>query len=195
MWRRWRLDPMYSFNFVLEKILRIDPTDPLSYRLQLTDQDIDTIISGKHRVSTKQEFLKKGSAETRKSKTNSNQKEEPDQLSQTTTTRKALEDDDKCSIYQETMTEPELLLDNRLCYCNQGCGSNFHMKCYKILQAHTRSERKKVACPLCRALCNVETILPLVLKALKRQREYMVYSNFNKNCVDALLASDASTVT
>lgn len=150
-------------NFVLIKILRLEKTNPLSWKVQLSDADVNSILtSEQYRNSTnsqerpKHDFLKKGAAMARvSSRVNP---DDPESLKQqqtvATTERKTLDEEEKCSICQEEMTE----LDSHLCYCNKGCGSNFHLRCFRVLQAYALTEKKTPTCPLCRA--SIEAMLP-----------------------------------
>lgn len=60
-----------------------------------------------------------------------------------------LDEEDICPICQEDMT-PEELKNDLLCYCEDSCGSNFHVKCLRMFATHAKSEKKKVLCPMCR---------------------------------------------
>lgn len=134
-------------NFVIIKILRIDPSNQLAWKTQLSEEDINLMLSsgssGRKDHLDKHEFLKQGAAAAN---TRPNHTEEEAPLA----TRKALDQGEVCVICQEEISDLELL-DNLLCYCKLGCGSNFHLGCVKILEAHARSQRKDASCPLCRA--------------------------------------------
>ena len=149
-------------NFVLIKILRLGPTNPLAWMRQLSDADINHILKSEHckncddsRGHRKHNFLKKGASKARMDV--KDLKPQTQQQMAPTIERKTLDEEDKCSICQEDMTEWELK-DEQLCYCREGCGSNFHLRCFRVLQAYALTEKKTPSCPLCRAL--IEPMLP-----------------------------------
>ena len=160
--------------YVMIKVLKVDPKNPLSWQLSLTDIEIDKILSNAHRCrrvgpyasdssTTKKyhSFLKKGQGknmsllkkstsddESNNDDSNINCNEEVVVIEKAA---RSLENDPLCSICQEEMLESDIL-ENKLCHCVAGCGSNFHTKCFKMYATYTKSENKKsvIVCPMCR---------------------------------------------
>jgi hypothetical protein len=138
-------------NFVLLKILRLATTDPLSWKPRLSEDDINKILDGNHTNSSIQgcpkrvDFLRKGAGLNPKAKPcDEVSNDAPHQTALGTVARKTLDEEDRCPICQENLTDLEFQ-DNQLHYCDNGCGSNFHLKCLRVLQAYARSQKKNAA--------------------------------------------------
>lgn len=152
-------------NFVLLKILRLDPSNPLAWKTQLSEEDINLILnsgsSGRMDAIVKHEFLKREAAVA-----NTSLNHTEDEVSLQLATRKTLDENEVCVICQEEISDIELL-DNLLCYCNLGCGSNCHLSCVKSLQLIPDPNEKMPDAP-CAGLKSRQYLTRL-LKATKKR--------------------------
>ncbi|KAL7469108.1 hypothetical protein ACHAXS_009357 [Conticribra weissflogii] len=157
--------------FVMIKCFRLQPSNPLAWQITLREEDVVALLDGRQRNTidessaelTRYAFLKKGDGAKLRLKSNANEDgsfHENDSFKPDGTpgiSQKELAYDDICTICQDTMTELELA-DNQLTFCGN-CGSNFHAPCFRTMAAYSKSQRKHVTCPLCRAQWQ-NTILP-----------------------------------
>ena len=111
--------------YVLLKIFRVLPDNPLAWQLSFIDSEITWLI--RNRVAP-------ASAKPKKL----DKKE--------TIPRLSLEEEFGCSICQEDMKSTQSLV-----HCKVGCGHNFHVKCMKVWANHKLSKRENLTCPLCRS--------------------------------------------
>jgi E3 ubiquitin-protein ligase ZSWIM2 len=147
--------------FVMIKVLRVPETNPLSWQLSLVDNEVLQILSNDSRTNGAKDFKKSSEASTFLRKGSGTRQRHNARLSSASVeqtqesllsvshSRKDLTEDNLCSICQEEMYEDDFQ-DNNLCFCQNGCGSNFHKKCLRMYSTHARSENKPVVCPMCR---------------------------------------------
>ena len=147
--------------FVVLKVLLVPNTNPLSWQLGLVDNEVDQILTGNHLMRNNRSkesprprhpFLKKGEGKCRNKnhgKGPTTDAEESSSEGEKCVNRKDLTEDCTCSICQDDMLEEELH-DNALCYCEMGCGSNFHHKCFRMYSTHARAEKNPILCPMFR---------------------------------------------
>lgn len=145
--------------FVMIKVLRVPETNPLSWQLSLMDSEVLQILSSDPRIEGAKDvqekakvsgFLRKGSGTRQSNSTTSDDVEQKQTPSlREVHSRKGLLEDNLCSICQEEMHENDFQ-DGNLCFCQNGCGSNFHTRCLRMYSTHARSENKAVVCPMCR---------------------------------------------
>lgn len=149
--------------FIMLKVLKLKSTDPLSWQLELSDMNINQILTTKSRKEKSKEktthaFMKRGHGmamwNSRNSKSNDNIDTAQDQrrndsssLSDSSSSpqdhtqqnqyhkRKPLSQDTICSICQDEMSPTQ-----NLWYCMQGCGSNFHTLCFQMYASYHRNE-------------------------------------------------------
>lgn len=113
-------------------------TNPLAWQLGLLEREITEILSTNSRDSSKPQtlckrsFLKKGEGAT-------------EQRSLKKAERKLITDDEICPICHDSLEE------EKLCYCEASCGTNFHLDCMQLYASFQSSNNKPVTCPLCRS--------------------------------------------
>mmetsp|Transcript_176 Transcript_176/g.280 ORF Transcript_176/g.280 Transcript_176/m.280 type:complete len:554 (-) Transcript_176:143-1804(-) len=134
--------------FVLLKVLKIPKNCPLAWQLSFVDSEICQVLSfGTSRKNENQratasfEYLKRG---------NSVNVKDAHHLPSMNTlckkvNRKDLADESTCTICQEEMTHVE-----QLCFCEYQCGTQFHIKCFRMYASFNRSNKKPITCPICR---------------------------------------------
>ncbi len=138
--------------FVMLKVLRLKPENPLSWQFSLTDSELQQVLSSeigtcidkKQENETRRAYLRKGQGRATSDKSSVLQSAKKAQ-------RKDLCDDHICGICQEDMTIEEF--ENKsLCFCETQCGSNFHKKCLRMYADFNRSQKRhqQLSCPICR---------------------------------------------
>ena len=142
--------------FVIVKVLKLPQTNPLSWQESITDAEITSILSGSHFTESHRRFKR----DKQKSVDGTDETSSDDALHckdrATITERKAIIDgDNHCPICQETISKVQLE-EGELCFCQNRCGTNFHIKCMKILQNYNMKQNKPLQCPLCRSIFDLE---------------------------------------
>ena len=130
--------------FVMTKVLKVSTSNPLVWQLSLTDIELSEILSGRH-LSKSKRSKKKSVRELITGQTTVKLNDS----NQVTRQRKTLDDDRSCAVCQEEMTDNELL-SRKLCFCKDGCASNFHVNCMIMVKAYADASKKPFLCPLCR---------------------------------------------
>jgi len=130
--------------FVMNKVLRVPETNPLCWQLSLIDSEITNILAGKFNATTTSQrhaFLRRGARDMRSSSPDSNGSATDSNPSKT---RQELVPDEVCPICQDEMTS-EQLSENEICFCEQSCGNNIHVKCLLMYATHMKSEVSKAS--------------------------------------------------
>lgn len=125
-------DTCVHILFIMIKVLRVSPENPLVWQRSLLDSEIRSILAGQHTA-----------APTFAPKTKSD--DPPSTTSNDQSNRKRLDPGDVCPICQDDMTADEVLT-----WCRLGCGNNVHNKCMHVWADHRKSIGENVSCPLCR---------------------------------------------
>ncbi|CAG9319700.1 unnamed protein product [Blepharisma stoltei] len=133
--------------YVLLKIFKLNPYNPLLWQLSFIDSEINWILNNRQCISfdSIEETWSKAKEISKRVKLNT----------------------ECCSICQEEMKSADDLV-----YCKNGCGHNFHIKCMKIWADHKISNDEIVTCPMCRAEWKLATLQkpdPLPISELKQK--------------------------
>ena len=113
--------------YVLLKIFRILPNNPIIWQLSFIDSEINWLLRNRLLPPAQEKPIRKP------------------QNAQVA--RIELSEEFGCAICQEDLKS---LAD--LIYCKEGCGHNFHLKCMKVWADFKTEQRNDITCPLCR--CN-----------------------------------------
>ncbi|CAK4249540.1 unnamed protein product [Aphanomyces euteiches] len=132
--------------FVMMKILRVPPTNPVVWQRSLIDSETNMVLTGGYCQAEngggRKTFLRRKLADptapSSQPETNEGQARE--------CTRHALVEGEVCAICQEEMVEAQ----QNLTYCKRGCGNNFHIDCMKIFGESRKQSKENIICPLCR---------------------------------------------
>ena len=141
--------------FVLLKVLKIPKDNPLAWQFSFVDSEISQVLSfgtskqnENDRASASAsgasfEYLKRG-------KYSENVKDANHPSTGMSTLckkvdRKDLADESTCTICQEEMTHVE-----QLCFCEYQCGTQYHIKCFRMYASFKRSNKNPITCPICR---------------------------------------------
>ena len=123
--------------WVMLKLFRIPPENPISWQGALVEREIQQIV--KSRESTRRSRGPNtlgGEGEVRSGTHEEEKVVEP----------RPIEEGDCCPICQDEMTSSQ-----HLTYCRYSCGHSIHSKCMKIWADHQVSQGTKILCPMCRA--------------------------------------------
>eukprot|EP00002_Diphylleia_rotans_P026343 TRINITY_DN5243_c0_g1_i2.p1 TRINITY_DN5243_c0_g1~~TRINITY_DN5243_c0_g1_i2.p1 ORF type:complete len:572 (+),score=71.64 TRINITY_DN5243_c0_g1_i2:114-1829(+) len=117
--------------FVMIKIFRLPPENPLVWQTSLIDNEITEIIRGRNRRII-----------------NEQQKKKPvvsDPKDRLLVDRRPIEAEDVCAICQDEIHE-----EDSLAWCRYSCGNNIHAACLQVWARHRSSIGETLTCPLCR---------------------------------------------
>ncbi|MEW5298888.1 MAG: hypothetical protein WDW36_001962 [Sanguina aurantia] len=124
--------------FVLVKVLRVPPSNPLVWQLSLTDRELEEAL----RCSILPQMLPKAQRGKRSGET------ADDLANGAAVKRRTVEEEEPCPICYDGMAGAALEM---LVWCRQGCGHNVHGKCMGVWADHqVRSLGKELTCPMCR---------------------------------------------
>jgi E3 ubiquitin-protein ligase ZSWIM2 len=129
--------------FVMLRVMRLSPDDPLAWQLSLTEAEIQTVLKGRWEWR----------AERKRRGTQGNEKETGEQeAKQDGKVRRAVEAEDVCVVCQEEMLGSEGgTHSGGLCWCESGCGCALHARCMRVWaehQAQTASSHQAITCPV-----------------------------------------------
>lgn len=133
--------------YVLLKIFRVLPDNPISWQLSFIDSEINWLLRNRAApiVPVNKPVARRD-----------------------TVCRISLKEEYACSICQEEMKQQESLV-----FCKVSCGHNFHAKCMKIWGDHRSAKGDKVTCPLCRTDWGphaMSDIRKMALKVIKQPK-------------------------
>ncbi len=150
----------FHIGFVMIKVLRVSPDNPVSWQLSLIDSEVDSILSGevcsKNNVKKRNpphSFLRKGHGRLRQQRRESTKRGENDDENTDTkenklpncVARRELNENDTsiCCICQDEMTVEDFEA-GALCFCESQCGTNYHIRCFRMYAGYNRSEKKAI---------------------------------------------------
>jgi E3 ubiquitin-protein ligase ZSWIM2 len=113
--------------YVLLKIFRVLPDNPIIWQVSFIDSEINFLIRNRANPIVEKKTIK--------NQINSQ------------VNRIDLKEEFGCPICQEDLKESDVLI-----FCKVGCGHNFHVKCMKMWAEYKVSQKENISCPLCR--CN-----------------------------------------
>lgn len=135
--------------FVMLKIFRIPPENPMCWQRSLTDAEVTQVLKSRFqrasapaRGARRRPLPGPGPGGASSSSTNRNSSKQVVE----TAVRREIEEDDVCPICQDTMSETDAIM-----WCRMGCGNNVHSSCLKVWGRHRISIGEEVTCPYCRA--------------------------------------------
>ena len=138
--------------YVLLKIFRIQPDNPIIWQLSLIDSEINWLL--RNRMNP---FIEK---KVKRSETAS-------------VARISLNEEFGCPICQEDLKDLDTLV-----YCKVGCGHNFHVKCMKVWAEFKVTQKDKITCPLCRNDWGNNVLAELIrLLRKKTKKPQQIHSN------------------
>lgn len=124
--------------FVMVKVLRLSPDNPLAWQLSLVDREIGDILSGKYIVISR---VQRRAGRMRKAPAS------PEDNKSLKASRRVLEEGEPCPIcYDDMDVETEAIS-----FCEAKCGRGIHSKCMKVWAENREQSHELITCPLCRA--------------------------------------------
>ena len=117
--------------FVLLKVLRVPPTNPIVWQLSLIDRELEEVLKCSAAVGRAPRRPRSGGGP---------------KAAAAPTVQRPLADDGPCPICYEDFAAGE---EARLAFC-KGCGHNMHGRCLHVWANHQASIGKPLTCPLCR---------------------------------------------
>lgn len=126
--------------FVMVKVLRVPPENPLAWQLSLVDAELESVLAFRHQRDTvrrRHDFLRRRSTDEALAPT-------------------GVADDDVCPVCLDDLREGPST------YCASSCGKFCHVRCMLAYAAHHGGS---VKCPLCREVWGGEE----VVRALRRR--------------------------
>ena len=138
--------------YVLLKIFRVLPDNPIIWQLSFIDSEINWLI--RNRINP---FAEK--------------KPKRDQAS-AQVARIELAEEFGCAICQEELKETDCLI-----HCKVGCGHNFHTKCMKFWADYKVSQQDNITCPLCRSNWGNGVLAELNRLLKKNKKKPQIHSN------------------
>ena len=130
--------------FVMVKVLRVPPSNPLVWQLCLTDRELDEVL----RCSAIPEPTAAENSQARGGRGAVQGAGGGSKTEAGAVKRRALDDEEPCPVCYEDMTGVDL---DALVWCKRGCGRNIHGKCMSKWADHqVHALSKELTCPLCR---------------------------------------------
>ncbi|KAL0037874.1 hypothetical protein WJX79_003280 [Trebouxia sp. C0005] len=120
--------------FVMLRVLRLPPNNPIIWQLSLIDRELDEALwqAGSNQlVSSSRDTQSKASAANH-------------------VNRRPLEQEDACSICYGDMHERGSRSAPELVWCGKGCGHNVHARCLNVWAKHQTTLKQELTCPMCR---------------------------------------------
>ena len=124
--------------FVMLKVMRVDPKDPVLWQLSLTETEVTAVVKGRWEW---REARKRGRA------AKAGQREEgKEQLG--AMQRRDVEAEDVCAVCQEELRTAAGAVPLGLTWCDRGCGSALHARCMRVWAEHQAQTHHTITCPV-----------------------------------------------
>ena len=138
--------------FVMLKVLRVPPRNPLVWQLSLTDRELDEVLRCGAKCGQLSQRQKAAQAAQRRIERKKKLAQDAERAHEMNA-RRNVEPDETCPICYETIDDWSENDEARamLVWCRDGCGRNVHGKCMRYWSEHQASLEKSLTCPLCRA--------------------------------------------
>ena len=138
-----RAQPCIHAAFVLLRVFRLSPTDPICWQSSLIDRELESLVEMRARDLARRRLEERdwGSAPTSTADPAS-----PDRSGEVRRRPIDEEDGDPCPICYEDISEVD---DEKgdLVWCRKACGKSCHRRCFGMWQEHQQSIGQKLTCP------------------------------------------------
>eukprot|EP00761_Pharyngomonas_kirbyi_P010489 gb/GECH01010509.1/.p1 GENE.gb/GECH01010509.1/~~gb/GECH01010509.1/.p1 ORF type:complete len:628 (+),score=78.77 gb/GECH01010509.1/:1-1884(+) len=140
--------------YVMIKVFRIPPQNPVVWQLSLIDREISEILNGRMVIMQ-------------------NRNKSVEKKKQMSVTRRPI--DDLCVICQEDMNPHR----SYIVWCKTSCGNNFHEECMREWAKHRTSIGDSVSCPFCRVEWPLSEVSKLKRRRFRRKTSKSTTPNLN----------------
>ncbi|KAJ1639273.1 hypothetical protein T492DRAFT_938458 [Pavlovales sp. CCMP2436] len=141
-------EPCEHMLFVLLKVFRIPPTNPLLYGLGIREAQLEEVMKGRAKRTSRARYARAPSVGALDAGAGSLSGPTGAEGAPSTVVRRPPGPDDSCPICMETLDS-----GGSLVWCREGCGNNVHRHCMLVWQRHRSGPHgtKDCTCPMCRA--------------------------------------------
>lgn len=138
--------------YVLLKIFRVLPDNPIIWQTAFIDSEINWLIRNRMHPVVQEKTTKKI-------------------IPNSQVARIDIKEEFGCAICQEDLKDL-----NGLIFCKEGCGHNFHLKCMKIWAEFKTEQKNNITCPLCRCNWGAKTLGEINKLMRKNKKKPQIHS-------------------